>query len=222
MAGYFLYSLDWPKFRHLVERPTKTQLTVLSKALAAQLKIERGRLAENDPARAWPADAGRLVAVVADRLSRADWYGDLSDRRKDIWEFAFTDACRARRLGVGFRVDGNDSVYWDVAGFVRERLTSPDAAMARFGTGAFRFTQAEPDPSAIHPLTGLPGYAWTPTHSMHPPDEVKRMATELRSLAAAVETEADKSVRLQFQGELLPTVEKVAKGGRLLFVQVST
>jgi hypothetical protein len=57
---------------------------------------------------------------------------------------------------------------------------------------------------------------------MHPPDEVQRMLTELRSVAPAIEAAKDPDVREQFAEELLPAIERVAADGRLLFIQVDT
>lgn len=78
MAGYIIYSLDWPKFNALVERPTPAQLSILARGLAAERKELDGEFDEDDPILDWPENAKGLVPVVAERLARADWYGDLS------------------------------------------------------------------------------------------------------------------------------------------------
>lgn len=227
MAGYGIYSLDWAKFRRLVERPTPAQLAVLAKSLADELEVqvEDGEIDPDDPIRAWPRDPAGLAAVVAERLAMPDWYGDLSEPGKRVWEPAFYAACMSsRRLAVGFRVE-SDGIYFDIVEFVCRRLGLPPdqthaavaagtPAMARFGMTPFRY----------HPPARLRYRSsdWTPYHSMHPPDEVGRMRDELRSVAAAVKAEAGKEDRRQFEQELLPAVERVAAAGRLLFVQVDT
>jgi hypothetical protein len=217
MAGYIIYSLDWPKFSALVEQPTPAQLSILARSLADEREGLEGEFEEDDPILGWPTAAKSLVPIVAERLACADWYGDLSEVGKQLWETAFYLACmRSRKLGVGFRVD-SDGVYWDVINLITERLgdrpeTPGKSAMSRFGTVPFRY----------HPSAGRRSSDWTPMHSMHPPDEVQRMLTELRSVAPAVESVPDEDVRQQFTEELLPAVERVAADRRVLFIQVDT
>jgi hypothetical protein len=218
MAGYIIYSLDWPKFTALVERPTPAQLAVLARGLADEREELDGEFDEGDPVADWPEDPKSLARVVAERLALADWYGDLSEVGRRLWETAFYVTCmRSERLDVGFRVD-SDGVYWDVINLIVERLgdrpeTPGKSAMSRFGTVPFRC----PAPPRQRYSSG-----WTPMHSMHPPDEVRRMLAELRSVAPAVEAAKDPDVRQQFTEELRPAVERVAADGRLLFIQVDT
>ena len=217
MAGYIIYSLDWPKFTALVERPTPAQLAVLAKGLADEREELDGEFDEDDPIADWPEDPKSLARVVADRLALADWYGDLSQVGRELWETAFYVTCmRSKKLGVGFRVD-SDGVYWDVINLIVKRLgdrpeTPGKSAMSRFGTVPFRY----------HPPARRRSSDWTPMHSMHPPDEVQQMLAELRSVAPAVEAAKDSDVREQFTEDLLPAVERVAADGRLLFIQVDT
>ena len=219
MAGYILYSLDWPKFEALTARPTPAQLAVLAQAVADEREGLDGEFEDDDPVLDWPEDAGSLAPVVADRLARDDWYGDLSSVGRQLWETAFYVACmRSDELDVGFRVD-SDGVYWDVIHLVVERLgdrpeTPGKSAMSRFGTVPFRYR-----PPAKRRASD-PGSDWTPMHSMHPPDEVRRMLEELRSVAPAAEAAKDPDVRTQFAQELFPAVERVAADGRMLFIQV--
>jgi len=217
MAGYIIYSLDWDKFRAMVERPTPGQLAILVQGVAEERDALDGEFDEGDPISGWPADAEELGPVVAERLARADWYGDLSEAGRQLWETAFYVTCmRAEDLGIGFRVD-SAGVYWDVINLIVERLgdrpeTPGKSAMSRFGTVPFRY----------HPPARRRSSDWTPMHSMHPPDEVRRMLTELRSVAPAVVAVPDEDVREQFNEELLPAVERVAADGRVLFIQVDT
>jgi hypothetical protein len=217
MAGYIIYSLDWPKFTAMVERPTPVQLTLLAKSLAEELEGMEGEFDEDDSIIDWPIGAKALAPVVAERLALADWYGDLSEMGRQLWETNFYVSCmRAKKLDLGFRVD-SDGVYWDVINLIVERLgdrpeTPGKSAMSRFGTVPFRF----------HTPTKRRLSNWTPMHSMHPPEEVQQMLAELRSVAPVVEKAKDPDVREQFTEELLPAIEKVAADGRMLFIQVDT
>lgn len=217
MAGYIIYSLDWPKFTALVERPTPAQLAILAKSLVDEREELDGEFDDDDPIADWPEDPKSLAQIVAERLALADWYSDLSQVGRQLWETAFYVTCmRSKKLDVGFRVD-SDGVYWDVINLIVTQLgdrpeTPGKSAMSRFGTVPFRY----------HPPTKRRSADWTPMHSMHPPDEVKRMLAELRSVASAVEAAKDPDVREQFTEELLPAVEQVADEGRGLFIQVDT
>jgi hypothetical protein len=218
MAGYIIYSLDWLKFSAMIERPTPAQLTILAQGLVEERANLDGEFDEDDPVLGWPTDADSLAPVVAERLARADWYGDLSEQGSELWESAFYVTCmRAEDLGIGFRVD-SDGVYWDVINLIVQRLgdqpeTPGKSAMSRFGTVPFR---------CLTPPRQRHTSYWTPMHSMHPPDEVQRMVAELRSVGPAIEAAKDRDVREQFTEELLPAVERVAADGRLLFIQVDT
>lgn len=217
MAGYIISSLDWTKFSAMVARPTPAQLSILARDLAEARKELDGQFGEGDPIRSWPKDPKALAPVVAERLARADWYGDLSEAGRQLWETAFDATCTRKELGFGFRVD-SDCVYWDVINLVVERLGDrPGAlgksAMSRFGVAPFRC----PDPPRQRYAS-----CWTPMHSMHPPDEVQRMLAELRAVAPAVEAARNAEVRYGFTEELLPAIEDVTADGRLLFVQVDT
>ena len=57
---------------------------------------------------------------------------------------------------------------------------------------------------------------------MHPPDEVRRMLTELRAVGPAIEATGDQDAREQYKATLLPAVERVADQERLLYIAVDT
>lgn len=218
MAGYVIYSLDWHKFCAMIEYPTPSQLAIFSDSVAEELENMEGEFDDDDPILDWPTAADSLSSVVADRLARADWYSDLSEQGRQLWESAFYVACmRSEDLNLDFRVD-SDGVYWDVINhIVRQLGDRPEkpgnSAMSLFGTVPYR--------CSAPPRNDKRSY-WTSMHSMHPPDEVHRMLTELRKVAPVIETVKDEGVREQFCDELLPAIERVAKDGRLLFVQVDT
>jgi hypothetical protein len=59
-------------------------------------------------------------------------------------------------------------------------------------------------------------------HSMHTPDEVRKMLAELRSIESAMQQGKKKDVRRQYDEDLLPAISSVADDGRMLFIQVDT
>ncbi|HUE75118.1 MAG TPA: hypothetical protein VMP01_29890 [Pirellulaceae bacterium] len=218
MAGFIIYSLDWPKFQKLVESPDPKQLKVLAGELSAELEQLEGEFDDDDPILEWPTDAKSLASIVAKRLAMPDWYGDLSRVGKELWEGTFYGACmNCKGLNVDFRVD-SDGVYWDVIGIARDALKVPpnqvtSVAMSTFGTRPFRYHGGAKQKVKFGD--------WSPMHSMHPPEEVQRMVQELESIKPSIDA-ADDEVQRQYEEELLPALTKIAKDGRMLFIQVDT
>ncbi len=63
---------------------------------------------------------------------------------------------------------------------------------------------------------------WSPMHSMHTPDEVQQMRGELESVAPAMKATKNQDARQQYADDLMPAIERVARDGRMLFIQVDT
>jgi hypothetical protein len=63
---------------------------------------------------------------------------------------------------------------------------------------------------------------WQPMHSMHTPDEVRKMLAELQSVESAMQKAKKKDVRRQYEEDLLPAISSIAEDGRMLFIQVDT
>jgi hypothetical protein len=216
MAGYVIYSLDWGKFSAMVERPTERQLLALARRVADELEEMDGEFDDGDPVLEWPRDAKSLVPVVAARLALEDWYGDLSAAGKQVWEGAVFEASRSP--GLGFRVDSN-GVYWDVIDIACKALGHPPnpnkaVALRAFGDRPFRYYPPARRGSSFDD--------YDPMHSMHPPDGVRRMLEELRSVRPAIEASGHAGALADYNDELLPAVERVAGEGRMLFVQTDT
>lgn len=144
MAGYIIYSLDWNKFRQLVEQPTENQLTVLAKLVRDGLEENDGEFDEDDPIAEWPTKTKDLVPIVAERLALPDWYSDLSTPGKSLWEGVIFNACmNSKKIDVDFRVD-SDGVYWDVIELAWKQLgvvphAASDVALSAFGTRPYRY-----------------------------------------------------------------------------------
>ncbi len=219
MAGYILYSLDWNKFREFVKNPTRQQLLALAKQISDGLDGPDDAFEEGDPVHDWPSEPEELCDRVKQRLARPDWYGDLSDAGKDIWSSAICNFCsRTGPNGVGFRVD-HDGIYWDVIALARKHLHvppnqfSPEVELSAFGERAYRH----------HPPTEGPGdvFDWRPMHSLHTPDEVRKMLQELESVGPVFENVKDQQAVRDYDS-LVPVLEKLVDESRMLFVQVDT
>jgi hypothetical protein len=219
MAGYHIGSLDWSKFQRFVDEPSHAQLLAFSEFISDALDVHDQRLNEGDPLRDWPSNPEALCKLVKRRLTMSDWYGDLSDAGKDVWESALTGFCSdATSKGVGFRVE-SDGVYWDVITIAAQHHEIPvnqitGAILTQFGTRPYRY----------HPPAGrIPLLEdWHANHSMHTPDEVQMLLEELKDAGPAILSASEEQPRRDYQEELLPAVEKVARARRLLFITVDT
>src|SRR5262249_25878333 len=63
---------------------------------------------------------------------------------------------------------------------------------------------------------------WQPMHSMHTPDEVRKMLAELQSVESALLKAKKREVRRQYEEDLLSAISTVADDGRMLFIQADT
>lgn len=252
MAGYIIYSLDWDKFRKFVERPTPGQLAALGNLLSEGLEAEKGEFDEDDPVVTWATDSGGLAQIAANRLAMPDWYGDLTTPGKNLWQGAIFEACMdCDDIDVGFRVD-SDGVYWDVIELAWKQLgvvpgQISDVALSAFGTRPYRYhspakkvkSREQPGKdeadrrSSLAAISGMLrrffetfkkvlGSQWEPMHSMHAPDEVQKMLSELQSLKSAMHNAREEDVQQQYEEELLPAIDSVAADGRMLFIQMDT
>lgn len=219
MAGYYIYSLDWDKFQRVVTTPSRPQLLTLAEIVSDGLDEFDGEFDEDDPIQDWPSEPEELCDIVQQRLRRDDWYGDLSKAGKDLWEWAFTGFCNDERpKDVGFRVE-SDGIYWDVIDVARNHHGIPpdritDSILSQFGHRPYRYR-----PVAGH---SRGGDDWYPNHSMHTPGEVQKLLEELKAAEAAMRAATGEQVRLEYEKELMPAVEKTARSGRMLYIAVDT
>jgi len=233
MAGYIIYSLDWDKFQNFVNNPTHKQLLAVAKIISDGLDGNDAELEDDDPVHDWPSEPEELCDLVKERLARPDWYGDLSDVGKSVWSTAVAGFCRdAGRKAVGFRVD-QDSIYWDVLDLARKHLKVepdqivPDVALSAFGKRPYRYhppTDAADiggdEPGDDDEYYGDDFDDWS-MHSMHTPDEVRKMLAELRSVGPAIEGSRNKQAISDYDS-FIPVLEKLDKQRRMLFIQVDT
>lgn len=218
MAGYIIYSLDWDKFQKFVNNPTSKQLLNFAEIISDGLDGADDAFEENDPIQDWPNEPEELCELVKERLARPDWYGDLSEGGKSIWSAAVDGFCSYKcPKEVGYRVD-HDGIYWDLIDLARKHFKAPleevlpDVALSAFGLRPYRCQNVTPDPDAYEPQF---------MHSMHAPDEVRKMLEELKAIGPAIEKSRNKQAIGDYDG-LLPVLETLDKENRMLFVQVDT
>lgn len=218
MAGYFIYSLDWDKFQNFVNKPTSKQLLEFAEIISDGLDGADDVFEEDDPVHDWPSEPEELRDLVKERLARPDWYGDLSAGGKSIWsEAVWGFCCHKCSKEVGFRAD-HDGIYWDLIELARKHFNAPseevlpDVALSAFGLRPYRCPNYAPDPDAYEPQF---------MHSMHAPDEVRKMLEELKAIGPAIEKSRNNQAIGDYDG-LLPVLEALDKENRMLFIQVDT
>lgn len=218
MAGYHIYSLDWGKFRGFADAPTRPQLLAFAGLVSDGLDTCDCSFKDDDPLRDWPSEPEELCTLLEPRLRQPDWYGDLSDIGKSLWAGAVSKFCDdARPKDVKFRVE-SDGIYWDVIEIAYRHHGLPGritgAILSHFGTRPYRYFQP---PDYIPSLR-----SWMPYHSMHTPEEVRAFLEELKEAAPSILASGDEGARRDYEEELLPVVEKVARAGRMLYIAVDT
>ena len=228
-AGYLIYSLDWNKFRLLVEQPTPEQLMTLAQLLRDGLDEYEGQFDGDDPLSNWPTDVTSLTRIAAQRLARSDWYGDLSRSGKELWEGVIFRACMDSEEGeyaidVGFRND-SEGIYWDVIEIAWKNLGVPPAtitnvALSAFGTRPFRYQPQVKKRGLFFRVED--GDEWTPMHSIHTPDEVAAMQAELLSVEPHMKAARKENVWQEYEEVLMPAIENTSRDQRMLFIQVDT
>lgn len=86
-------------------------------------------------------------------------------------------------------------------------------ALSAFGQRPYRY---HPDPDAERD-----DYAFHPMHSMHTPDEVRKMLGELESVAPAIEASKNQEAIHDYDA-VVPVFEQLADENRMLFIEVET
>lgn len=216
MAGFEISSIDWPAFEKFLQAPTDAQLKRLAKYLdeAYEDYVDSADSPEEgDIALSWSSEGDDPKAAIAAHLKRDDWYDGLSDEAKTVWESA---------IGLffikskEFKFKDESSIYWDVITFAEElagKQKKSQPAVARFGHCPFRLKD---------PVKGEDAWNWAPNHSLHTPDEVKTMVSELEAVEAQIESSGDEQIIGDFQNGLMPALSRIVKSARMLLVTADT
>jgi hypothetical protein len=213
MAGYIIYSLDWLGLQKLTSNPQPSQLTTLAEAIDEDYEPLLDDLAPDDIAHSWSLDRETHQKAIQAHLQRDDWYAGLSDDAKSIWHSALADAC-SQIPELLFRVE-SDGIYWDVIDIALRHLTATtDAkpALATFGTVPFR--------CGLHQPRAMED--WHPSHSMHSPDETAAIRKELNSVESEIDSSGNSDALRDYENELMPSLDRIVREERMLFVAVDT
>jgi hypothetical protein len=216
MAGYFLYSLDWQKVQQFLEKPSDADVRAMAESISDYLDELDGEIEDDDPEALWPSDPNDLENLVRNRLAMLDWYGDLSDSGKQIWERSLTGLCASDTLNPFDFECESDGIYWNIVEEAMKFYSLPrnvlsENVISHFGTRPFRYAQKEK----------LRFDSWHPYHSMHSPEDVAALETSFKEAKSAILKSRHREVKDDYE-ELMPVLEKVAKAKRVLYVSVDT
>jgi hypothetical protein len=217
--GYILNSLDWRIFSKFVKKPTKAQLVDFADYLSSLLDEYDGRFEDGDPVAEWPSDPKELSEIVRERVALEDWYGDLSNTAKEVWDRAVCGFGFSERH-LDHRPEGDaDSVDWSVIDLARAHYkikegTITEMIVSRFCEVPFRY----------HPVLNRRRKRgdWFSLHSMHPPEEVVQLIDELKAARPTIEKSEDRYDIEALEDDLLPVLEKIAEAGRMFHVYADT
>ena len=214
MAGYVLYSLDWPKVKQFMESPDDANLLQLAEKVSDEMDGVDSDLSDDDPVASWPADPVELAPVLAERIALPDWYGDLSDPGKTAWEWGFCGFCSGDGV-FDFEVE-SDGVYWNIHGEAmahhgRKEDVVTDLEITHFGTRPFRYLKR-----------GKRSWdEFYPYHSMHTPDEVQKLLEQFSAAEKRILKSRYEEVKDDYE-ELMPVLRRCVEKNRVLYVSVDT
>jgi hypothetical protein len=217
--GYILNSLDWKKFRKFIAKPAKAQLLAFADHLSYLLDEYEGRFATEDPVADWPSDPKELSEVVRKRLALADWYGDLSNTAKELWERAVCGFGLSEKYLDHLQEGGADSVGWSVIALARKHHGIKEGMigekmLSRFCECPFRY----------FPVLNRRRKRddWHSNHSMHPPEEVVQLIDELIAARPTIEKSGSRYDIDALDDDFLPVLARIAQAGRMFHVYADT
>lgn len=221
MAGYSLCSLDADKFLQFVANPTNEQLLQLAEIASEHIDEFDDDDYEEDGQvlTEWPVDPKELVPILRERLAGDDWYAGLADHEKDAFEYIIGSFLMEEESEVGYEPGEDAFVYWDVIGVIRNFHDVPnnkitDKIVSRFGVTPFR---GMPDDSKI-----LGFETWAPMHSLHLPEDVRKLRDEVLAAEEAVMNSNDDNAKQEYEDVLVPMLDQLVAKGRILLVEVDT
>lgn len=211
LAGYILYSLDGKRVESFLRSPTQAEIEHFAEQVSQCLDQYDTSFEKGEPMKDWPSDPAELASILRQYLAKPDWYCDWSDEGKQLWQDSFEALC-CDRFGHECESDG---IYWNVIEeAVRHHGVKPDTItdleVTHFGTRPFRYFAKTRSFDQ-----------WCPYHSMHRPDEVKRLIEQMEEAENRIRTCRHEEASDDYD-ELMPILDRIVKRDRVLHVGVDT
>lgn len=218
MAGYFFYTLDRDKFQRFYTDPSADQMLALAEIVSEGLDEHADELEEDDVMSDWPAEPKELAPILRERILSDNWFAGLSEREKELFDYSLRSFFGHEKADLGHQ--GNDeAVYWDVIEMIRAFHGVPpntvnEKIISKFGSQPFR-THIEPGKKRWLE-------SWVPYHSIHLPEDVRKLRDEVLAAQAAVMDSDDEDAKQQFEDELVPVLDRAIDQNRVLLIEVDT
>jgi len=208
MAGYYIYSVDWDQFQRFMNGDRKL-VTEFAEG-CDEFDEDEGITVD------WPVGEPELTDVLIQHLAKPDWYSELSEFAQELFAGAMGEFLQESD-SFGFRLDGDDSIYWPVIERACEfhsvePRTINEKAVSTFGMRPYRFI-----PEPHYQRQSADGFV--PMHSLHDPAEVRQMLQEFREAEEFI-MRGDKDTQFDYTERVIPSLEQILTDNRMLLVQV--
>ncbi|MEZ6124726.1 MAG: hypothetical protein R3C49_16380 [Planctomycetaceae bacterium] len=204
-------------FRKFISEPTDDQLKKFAERIDDVYESHLEQFEEGDEddslAKSWSSEGTDPEAAIREQSET----GKLVRRYRTANLSSLVPGHRGHGSGIGFSLD-SDGIYWNLMELATRQLSnrSDQHVVARFGRCPYSVAAIE----SYEPEEWGYGW-WDPYHSMHPPEEVRRLIQEMESLSGAVEASGDDQAIRDYE-ELMSALEKVSKDNRMLYISVDT
>lgn len=218
MAGYFFYTLDRDKFQRFYTDPSEDQMLALADIVSENLDELVDELEEDDVMSNWPGEPKELSPILRERILSDDWFSGLSEREKELLDYSLRSFFGEEKADLGHQCN-DEAVYWDIIEMIRAFHGVPtdmvnEKIISKFGAQPFR-TPIEPGKRR-----GLE--TWAPYHSIHLPEDVRKLRDEVFAAQAAVMSSDDQDAKQQYEDELIPALDRALEQNRVLLIEVDT
>lgn len=218
MAGYLISTLDHIKFQQFYTDPSEEQMLALADIVSGELDGIADELEEEDVMSNWPAEPQELAPILRERILSDDWFSGLSEPEKVLFDYSLRTFFCEEKAGLGHQCN-DEAVYWDVITMIRAFHGVPtdtvnEKVISKFG--------AEPFRAHIEPGKKRGWETWAPYHSIHLPEDVRKLRDEVLAAQTAVMDSDDEDAKEQYEDELVPALDRAIEQNRVLLIEVDT
>jgi hypothetical protein len=216
MAGYILQSLDSSRLIKFMQTPSKELVRIMGETVSDLLDEYDSDLEDGDSIADWPSEVEQLAPILVDHVQTENWYADFLPIGQRIWEEAFTALCENEEQNPFKFQYESDGIYWNIVEEAVRYHQQPknqltDLEITHFGTRPFRYRRD----------SKWQWGDWSPTHSMHTPQEVAALAEQFAAAEDAIRMSPHEETEMDYE-ELMSVLDKLRSSERILYVQVDT
>lgn len=212
MAGYFIHSMDAKVFEQLTTSPTREQALLLADAILDESDDLLRPYDEAAEPPLWPSNRDVLADRIRERLTREDWYADLTMGNAAIWDeilHLLMDE-PGEQLGIDLHCENDGFLYWDAAEMAAEHGATM-MAEPHFGNSGFRYSgKSQGELDLMYTIYSVP--------------RTRELLAQLETVIPHFEALPDdeEGDRAQFFEGLLEPVRQIVAAGRMMWVATVT